>query len=328
MTWTNIRKRIIWTTLSLTLISFGTAQLTLETGEIGEIFFTWQGELDDARATAHRLSRMDAFRYAFDDGLISSLEILEITELNTNQRLAFNYVLLRSDAPPVPGLSDVIWYYPNPIPAGGEVRLLVRGRIESTAVFRGDAERIEFAFRSSDEVLFVLPTGYAVTYSSNPIIVYEKDARTVASFPRTSSPIALIAKDARTLDAGAAPIISREANAIETESALDLEVGPVDDEAVLAYARDRVNRGITEPVMLVDLEDPFSVREQDRPYMIPGRTVIWSVNDVIVSGTDDFARLEEMLAIGFEANLGIIMINEEGNPSGSRTIRMTATSVR
>ena len=325
----NARRLVAAIVLALALASgSASAQLTLETGEIGEVFFTWQGELSDAGATAHSLSRMNAFRTAYESGWLQSVEILEITELNTNQSLPFSYVLPSGEARSMPDLQDVVWYYPNPIPSGGNVRLLVRGRLVSEAVYRGDSTRIEFSYASNDEVLFVLPIGYAVTYSSNPIIVYEKDLRTVASFPRTNGRIALTAKDARMFDDALSPVNSCESRAGATPSDHGLSVSAVHDEALLEYARNRVNGAITSPVLIEDVQAPSRIRTSDRDYVVPGRTVVWSINDEIVDGPEEFERLDRQLPIGYEAVIGIIMLGEEGQVTGSRTIRITAAEER
>lgn len=310
--------------LAIQLHTVTWAQLTLETGAIGEVFFTWQGELSDAGARSHALSRTNAFRGAFDGGWLQSVEILEVTELNTNQTLPFSYVIPTGSARSMPDLRDVVWYYPNPIPSGGKVRLLIRGRLASSAVFSGDETIVEFSYFSNDEVLFILPIGYSVTYSSNPIIIYEKDSRTVASFPRSGSVIALTAKDARKLDDALAPVISRDSNAVVTASDLGVTVVPVTDEAVLEYARNRVNGGITSPVLIDAIASHFRIRSSDADFVVPGRTVIWSINDIIVDGVGGFEEISRQLAIGAEANVNVMTLNEEGRATGSRTVRILA----
>lgn len=301
------------------------AQLTLETADLGEVYFTWQGTHSSAGATSLSLSHLAAFKVAFEGNWLQSVEILEITELNTNQVLPFSYVIPSGSARNSPDLLDVTWYYPNPIPSGGNVRLLIRGRLTAESVFSGDEARIDLAYASDNqEVLFVLPVGFAVTYSSNPIIIYEKDSRTVASFPQTRSRIALTAKDARRMDDVLPPVISRESSAVVRISDLAISVVPLADEEVLTYARNRVNGAITAPVLIDALEDPTRIRSADRDHVIPGRTVIWHINDVLVEGVEGFAEINRQLAIDAEARLGVILLAEDGRPLSSRVIHIRA----
>lgn len=311
--------------LLIVLAPVAWAQLTLETAEHGEVYFTWQGTHSAAGATRLSLSALAAFKVAYEGDWFHSVEILEITELNTNQALPFSYVIPTGSARNAPDLRDVTWYYPNPIPSGGNVRLLIRGRIVSDAVFSGDEARIDLQYATDNqEVLFVLPIGFAITYSSNPIIIYEKDSRTVASFPQTRSRIALTAKDARRMDDVLPPVISRESTAVVRVSDLGISVVPVTDEAVLTYARNRVNAAITAPVLIEALDDPSRIRAADRDHVIPGRTVIWHVNDVIVNGSEGFAEINRQLAINAEARLGVILLAADGRASSSRVVHMRA----
>jgi len=302
------------------------AQLTLETAGLGEVYFTWQGTHSSAGATRLSLGQLAAFKPAFEGNWFESVEVLEITELNTNQTLPFSYVIPSGSARNSPELRDVTCYYPNPIPSGGNVRLLIRGRLAAESVFSGDEARIDLSYVSDNqEVLFILPPGFAVTYSSNPIIIYEKDSRTVASFPSTRSRIALTAKDARTMDDVLPPVISRESRAVVRISDLGIEVMPVTDDAVLTYARNRVNGAITAPVLIDTLENPERVRAADRAHVIPGRTIIWHINDVLVNGVGDYADISRQLAIGAEARLGVILLAEDGRATSSRVIHIVAS---
>jgi len=128
----------------LVVAHFCFGELTLETGDsMGEMYFLLQVRLTSSGAKSHRLSGMSAFSRAYQERLIDTLEILEIREMNTDQNLPFTYIPVRSGSSSKgPELMDIAWYYPNPIPSGGEAKVMVRGKFVSSRVYSGTSDRV------------------------------------------------------------------------------------------------------------------------------------------------------------------------------------------
>jgi hypothetical protein len=219
--------KILMTSLAVVFALSATvfAELTLETGENpGELYFLWQDTLTSSGARSHRLSEMSAFTYGYSKALIQSLEILEVRELDTDQELRFNYVVPKN-SPEEKTLRDVVWYYPNPIPSGGRVRVQIRGHMVAPRVYRSEPDKVEINYESREGTFVIIPLGYALTYANNPVIVYEKNARTVCSF--RNSPLSIIAKNTSSLaETNRPPAISRNVLSVPSISKVQMEVAP------------------------------------------------------------------------------------------------------
>lgn len=170
-------------------------------------------------------------------------------------------------------------------------------------------------FSSGESVFAIIPLGFALTYCNSPIIVYEKNARTVCSFQ--SGEISLIAKIVNALAATKAPpTISRDQAAKATVSRLPVTVRANDNAAVGAAAQKQLSG--SQPVVLTQVAQD-SVSPDDMKKFTAGTTLVWKVNEVVVIGPEGFNLISGSLEIGSKATLYLA----EGLPDGN--VKSTTT---
>lgn len=315
--------RLIQALCVATLIA-GTAraeELTLETGEkSGEVYFLWQATLNEVAARSHRLSGMPSFERVYSKGLLEKLLISEIREMDTDKPLEFNYVL-----PPRYGLSaelrDVAWYYPHPIPAGGRVRVQIRGKMIAPKIYSGDSTHFRISYETRASCFVVIPLGFAVTYCSSPIVIHEKNSHTVCAF--TGPEVALMARHLSVVGGGsAAPVIRRESYATPIRSKLPFRVEPCEDRRVLDAALRSLNGSV--PVVFAGFDESSPETRWAAPgSWRPGETLIWRINGIVLHGPQEFEAVSSQLAIGETAIIHHVERTTQGAIAPKGPVKVT-----
>jgi len=197
----------------------------------------------------------------------------------------------------------------------------IRGRMEAPKVYHSEPNKVEINYESREGTFVILPLGYALTYGNNPVIVYEKNARTVCSFK--NSPLSLIAKSIDSLAATKKPpAISRNVLAAPSISKIQMEVDAVENPEILASSKQRL-RGAT-PVWYVSADENAI---SDASILQPKETLIWKVNNIIINGVDDFHYITEHSEIGSDLELALAKADEKGRVRSTATVKIRVISV-
>ncbi len=316
-----MRTQSVCVLFAVAIASLALADFTLEIGDKpNEVFFLWQGTYSTEGGQFDNLARVPALKMAYQKDLIEEIEILEVRELDTDQPLPFNYVS-KGNAAAGSKLQDVVWYYPNPIPRGGRARVQIRGRMVAPKVYTGSGSMIEVKFESMEDVFVVAPVGFSLTYCNIPIIVYEKNARTVASFKASADAkaggtnqaeagglICLRAKSVESLLASQQPpAIDRVPRAKVISSRIPIEVKPCEQPVVLESAYKVLEK--SKPVFVASVEQGY-FRESDLEKLRAGGALVWKVGDQVVVGEESFRRAVSHLVIGSKVKVYLAKIGD------------------
>ncbi|MBM9518740.1 hypothetical protein JWG39_02765 [Desulforhopalus vacuolatus] len=112
----------------------------------------------------------DGFDYA-----TSSLKNISVIEKNTEQELDFVVV----KAPKAQNYEALKIEYPNPIPKGGNYKLQISVEATTNGISIDSKGRHVFKYSTVHPTFFILPKGHAIVYSNFPVLVYEKQGKTV-----------------------------------------------------------------------------------------------------------------------------------------------------
>ena len=194
---------------------------------------------------------------------------------------------------------------PNPIPSGGRARVQIRGRLISEKVYSGTGKKIDINYEAGEDVFVIVPYGFAVTYCNTPIVVYEKNARTVCSFK--AGALSIRAKDVKTEKvAKLGPTISRDTLSKPIISTIPISVVACEIKAVLDAAPTKLSGSV--PVIFKGLQDNFLTPEQ-AVRLKPGETLIWKVSNSVINGLEGFRALVGGLKIGGTVTLELAEVD-------------------
>jgi hypothetical protein len=125
-------------------------------------------------------------------GTFTQMKIEKITERNTGQDLIGEIVETRADGQIH---RQIRVRYVNPIPRGGHYKLSITFIAASPELcYRDNDGRVVLKYATSHDTFVILPLNHAPIYSSVPVLIYEKNRRTV-----------LQAKDLKEREKGASP---------------------------------------------------------------------------------------------------------------------------
>jgi|GEM_PF-1752622 len=111
--------------------------------------------------------------YEFASGPI---KVIEVIEKNTEQKLEYEII----PAPEANTLQAVKFYFPNPIPKGGNYRVEITVEAQTNNITKDKQGRYVFTYTTShDNAFFILPKGHAIVFCNYPVLVYERVGRTV-----------------------------------------------------------------------------------------------------------------------------------------------------
>jgi hypothetical protein len=194
--------------------------------------------------------------------------------------------------------------------------VLIRGYFIAPKVFSKAKERVEIKYTSQEGVFAIIPFGFALTYCNSPIVVYEKNARTVCSFG--PGEISLVAKNVSALAATESPpAIRRDAVAKAVLSRLPLTVRACKDTVILTVAKEQLSG--SQPVVFADVPKD-ALTDEDFKKVKMDTTLIWKVNDVIVVGLQGFNFICGHLEIGSTATLYLAEQQPDGSVNSIGTV--------
>lgn len=129
-------------------------------------------------------SKAHSTEYTFpSNGLISQdkkVEVVSITEKNTDQEFEYEVLPAEKDGAVVEGRYKVKAKFINPVPEGGnyiiEYKVILFNKSECYIDKDG---RWLFRYATGHDAFFILPKEHAVVYANFPVLVYEKKGRTV-----------------------------------------------------------------------------------------------------------------------------------------------------
>ena len=131
---------------------------------------TYRLSYDEPGSTA---SIFPSSGYSFASGPI---EVIEVIEKNTAQKLVYKIM----PAPKANTLQAVKFYFPNPIPKGGNYIVEITVEAQTNNITKDEQGRYVFTYETShNNAFFILPKGHAIVFCNYPVLVYEREGRTV-----------------------------------------------------------------------------------------------------------------------------------------------------